>query len=218
DERVTFETIGWDSVNPATGPLYVEEAAVGDTLKVEIKSIEIGDKGVMSVIPGAGAFGSTFEEEQSKIIPLKDGEAIFNDKLRIPFNKMIGVIGTAPEEGEVSTGTPGDHGGNLDCKKIAEGSTLYLPVNVEGALLSIGDAHAAMGDGELVVCGLEVPARTTVKVTVIKGQKYPLPFLVDSDHVMTLASEDTLDAASERAALNMQQFMVEHLGMNHVDA
>src|SRR5699024_5438769 len=95
---------------------------------------------------------------------------------------------------------------------------LYLPVNVEGALLSIGDAHAAMGDGELVVCGLEVPARTTVKVTVIKGQKYPLPFLVDSDHVMTLASEDTLDAASERAALNMQQFMVEHLGMNHVDA
>lgn len=217
-EDITFSIVGWDNVNPASGPLFVEGAEVGDTLKVEIIDIEIADQGVMATLPGAGAFASTIKEEASKIIPIKDGKAIFNDKLHIPVNPMIGVIGTAPKEGEVPTGTPGDHGANMDCKKVTKGSTVYLPVNIPGGMLSIGDAHAVMGDGELVVCGLEIPSKTTVKVTVLKGQEYPLPFLVDNDHVMTIASAETLDAASIRAAENMQQFLMEQLGMDPVEA
>src|SRR5699024_5492926 len=97
-------------VNPATGPLYVEEAEPGDTLKVEIIDILIEDRGIMTTLPGAGAFGPTIKEEETKFIKVKNGKAIFNDKIEIPIQPMIGVIGTAPEADRVSTGIPGDHG------------------------------------------------------------------------------------------------------------
>src|SRR5699024_543160 len=94
-----------------------------------------------------------------------------------------------------------------------KGATLYLPVNVPGALLAMGDCHAVMGDGEVVICGLEIPAKITVKVSVINGQPYPLPFLVDDTHIMTIASEETLDDASVRATENMHQFLEEQLNI-----
>lgn len=174
EEKHTFSTIGEVDVNPATGPLYVEGAEVGDTLKVEILDLEIGNQGAMTTLPQAGTFAKTIDVEKTKIIPIKDGKAIFNEHLSLPIEPMIGVIGTAAAEEDVSTGTPGDHGGNLDCKRVAKGATLYLPVHQPGALLSIGDAHSNMGDGELLICGLEIPSVTTVKVTVLKGQDYPL--------------------------------------------
>lgn len=217
-EDITFSVVGWDNINPASGPLYVEGAEPGDTLKVEILDIEIADKGVMSTLPGAGALASSIKEEVSKIIPIKDGKAIFNEKLHIPVNPMIGVIGTAPKEGEVPTGTPGDHGANMDCKRVTKGATVYLPVNIAGGMLSIGDAHAVMGDGELVVCGLEIPSKSTVKVTVLKGQDYPLPFLANEDHFMTIASAETLDDASIKATENMQKFLMDQLNMDNVEA
>jgi amidase len=208
-----FSSVGWDKINPATGPLYVEGAKPGDTLKVEILDIKVADKGVMAVSPSMGALAGTIQGETTKIIPVKNGYAKFNDKLELPVHPMIGVIGTAPKDEEIPTGTPKDHGGNMDCKRIAEGSTLYLPVNVEGALLAMGDLHAVMGDGEIVICGLEIPGEVTVKVSVLPGQDYPLPFLVDDDHVMTIASAETLDDAAKKATKNMHTFLVEQLGM-----
>lgn len=217
-ESETFKDVGGENVNPATGPLYVEGAEPGDTLKVEIIDIRIEDRGIMTTLPGAGAFGPTIKEEKTKFIEVKNGKAIFNDKIEIPIEPMIGVIGTAPETDRVSTGVPGDHGANLDCKRITKGSTLYLPVNVRGGLLAMGDAHAVMSDGELLVCGMEIPAKTTVKVSVLKGQTYPLPFLTNDNTVMTLASADTVDESSLKAANNMQQFLIDQLGMNLTDA
>lgn len=152
--------------------------------------------------------------KKTKIIRVEDGQAIFSDKLEIPIEPMIGVIGTAPADEEVPTGTPKDHGGNMDCKRIKKGSTLYLPVNVEGGLLAMGDLHAVMGDGEVVICGVEIPGEVTVKVTVLKGQDYPLPFLEDDERVMAIASSETLDDAAKQATKNMHTFMVEQLGMD----
>ena len=88
---------------------------------------------------------------------------------------MIGVIGVAPNEGEISCGTPGDHGGNMDTTLIAEGATLYFPVFHKGALFSLGDVHAAMGDGEVCVSGIEIPAKVTVTLEVIKDQSLSVP-------------------------------------------
>src|SRR5690625_2905814 len=91
----TVKDLTGDDINRATGPLYVEGAEVGDTLKVEILDLEIGDQGAMTTIPGAGAFANTIDKEETRIIPIKDGKAIFNEHLSLPIDPMIGVIGTA---------------------------------------------------------------------------------------------------------------------------
>lgn len=218
NENDKFSSVGWDKINPATGPLYVEGAQPGDTLKVEILDIKIRDQGVMTVVPKMGVLGERIAAEKTKIIPVENGYANFNEKLKLPIKPMIGVIGTAPRNEDVPTGTPKDHGGNMDCKRVCQGATLYLPVNVDGALLAIGDAHAVMGDGEVVICGLEIPAEIIVKVSVIKGQPYPLPFLADPDHVMTIASSETLDEAARQATKNMHTFLVNELKMDRDEA
>ena len=146
-----LSTVKMEFNNPATGPLYIEGANVGDILKIEIVDIKINDKGIMSTRPGAGVLSDLLDESMIRFIPINNNKAIFNDKIEIPVNPMIGVIGVAPEGEEVKTTIPGVHGGNMDCKRIVKGSVLYLPVFIKGALLSIGDLHAVMGDGEIVI-------------------------------------------------------------------
>lgn len=217
-EEDKFSSVGWESINPATGPLFVEGAEPGDTLKVEILDIGIADQGVMATLPEMGGLKGTINDEVTKIIPIQDGHAIFNEKIKIPVKPMIGVIGTAPKEGEIPTGTPGEHGANMDCKKITKGATVYLPVNVEGGMLSMGDAHAVMGDGEIVICGLEISSKTTVKVTVLKDVDYPLPMIADNECVMTVASAESLDDASTAALKKMHIFLTQLLDMDTVEA
>lgn len=217
-EEQTSSSVDRSKINPATGPLFVEGAEPGDTLKVDILDINIADQGVMAISPLRGALAGTIREEKTKIIKIKNGQAVFNDTLRLAINPMIGVIGTAPKEDEIPTSTPGTHGGNMDCKRIVKGATLYLPVNVIGGLLAMGDVHAVMGDGEIVICGLEIPAEVTVRVTVLKGQPYPLPLLADDERVMTIASANTLDEASEKAIKQMHTFLAEEVKMDFHEA
>ena len=95
---------------------------------------------------------------------------------------MKGItVGTAPKDEPVPTGTPESHGGNMDCKKIKEGNTLYLPVNVEGALLALGDLHAAMADGEMNGTGIEISGKVKIKVTLLKDYKFGTPMIESDD-------------------------------------
>ncbi len=206
--------VPWDVINPATGPLYVDGATAGDVLRVEIQKIEIAEQGVMSVGPGMGRLGHLIPDERTKILPIRNGHAIFNDKLSIPCKPMIGVIGTAPAQDTIPTGTPGPHGSNMDCNRITEGTVLYLPVNVDGALLAMGDLHAAMGDGEIVICGVEIPGAVTVKVDVIKNFSAPLPMLQTEDALICIASAETIDAAAQAATEHMADFLCQHLGFD----
>lgn len=217
-EDQPFSTINMQHNNPATGPLYIEGAEPGDILKVEIMDVSIADKGVMTARPGAGILKDYFDSIRIKIIPIKDNKAVFNDKIELPVNTMIGVIGTAPAEGDMCTTVPHLHGGNMDCKRIVKGSMVYLPVFVKGALLSMGDLHAVMGDGEIVICGLEINGEVTVKVDVIKNKNFPLPMLIEGEHIMTIASEETLDDAAKQATINMHQFLVNEVKMDSHDA
>ncbi|HBG00171.1 MAG TPA: acetamidase [Firmicutes bacterium] len=217
-EDQDYPSSGWDRVNPATGPLYVEGAKPGDILRVEILDIVLDSQGVMWVGPGSGALGHVLTEQRTKIIPVVDGKAMFNDRLALEVNPMIGVIGTAPGDEEIPTGTPGAHGGNMDCKRIGKGSAVFLPVNVPGALLAMGDVHALMGDGEVIVCGMEIAAQITVKVDVLKGLALPLPMVVAGSHVMTIASEITLDQAAVTASEMMLQFIQQALNMDLQEA
>lgn len=210
--------LDWSRINPATGPVYVEGAECGDTLKVDILKIALDKQAAMVEAPGEGITGAAAQAEMTKILPVVDQQVVFNQALSLPVQPMIGVIGTAPAEESIATGTPSFHGGNMDCKRIGEGCTLYLPVNVAGGLLAMGDLHAVMGDGEVCVCGAEIAGEVTVRVTVIKGQPLPLPFLVTPEHAMAIYSAEGLDAAAEGAVMRMRSFLIDQAGMAEHEA
>lgn len=191
--------IQWDHVNPAAGPVFVEDAMPGDTLKVTIDRIETAD------------FGVACNGDEIRLIPVVDnGEesyGVFLDRFQIPLNKMIGVIGVAPEGEAVNNATPGKHGGNMDTKLIGEGAVLYLPVAVEGALFGAGDVHAIMGDGEVGGTGLEIPAEVTVTLEVIKGGAPEFPLVETEDVYGFIVSDETLDAATDKGVELMHAFL-----------
>lgn len=204
--------IDWAQINPATGPIFVEGALPGDVLKVTIEKIELGDQGVMVVGPNLGIMGHRIEKMEAKIIPIRKGKAHFNE-VEIPLNPMIGVIGVAPEGEGVNCGTPGAHGGNMDNKMVTEGAILYLPVFVEGALFGLGDFHAAMGDGEISVSGIEIPGKATVTLEVLKGVTLAHPMLENDEVFTQIVSAETLFQACEKATEEIITRIVEKTGM-----
>ena len=207
--------IDWNHINPATGPLFVEGAQPGDVLKVDILDIRLAPQGTMTAMPGEGALGPLLTQERTRIIPVADGKAKFSPQLELDICPMIGVIGTAPAGGaEIPTGTPGTHGGNMDNHRIGKGSTLYLPVSTEGALLAMGDLHALMSDGEVLICGLEIPGEVEVRVEVLKQVSLPLPLLRAGDEIITIASAPTLDQAALDASHNMMRLVTEHTSLD----
>lgn len=205
-----YDSMDWDNINPSTGPIYVEGAEPGDILRVEIKSLKVtGNQAVMVTASDFGILSDETTDTRIHIIPLKDNYALLPGGVRWPLHPMIGVIGVAPAGDPVSCGTPGDHGGNMDCKIIEEGCTVWLPVNVEGALFALGDLHAAMGDGE-TVCGLEVPGEVIVNLSVVKGAAIPTPMVTTATTLYALASAPTSDEAASRATHHMAHFLVDH--------
>lgn len=217
-EEQKVGAIDWERINPATGPLYVEGALPGDVLKVEILDISLADHATAVEMPGEGVYGHLPTKETTRIFPVKDGILAFNDRLTFPVEPMIGVIGVAPAEGSVLTGTPDSHGGNMDCNRICAGSTLYLPVNVPGALLAMGDLHAIMGDGEVCVCGAEISGAVTVRATVLKDCALPTPFLIREDLAAAIFSAKTMEEAARGATCRMRQFLLDFSSLPSADA
>lgn len=209
-----LESIDWNKINPATGPVFVENAEAGDVLKVTIENIEVGAMAVLATGKNQGVLGHKLEAMYSRAVPIKNGHVIFDEKLSIPLKPMIGVIGVAPAEDSISCGTPGSHGGNMDNTKIAAGAVLYLPIYVKGALFSLGDVHAVMGDGEIGVSGAEVPAKVTVKLTVIKNLKLNNPLLENEKELITIASKESLDEAVIQTVKDMEELLSEKLPLS----
>lgn len=217
--EATFENVVRKPGNPATGPLYVEGAMPGDMLKIDILDIEMGPVGIVMLGPGSGSEKEEFPQKVLKRVPVKGGFAYYDGKVKIPVKPMIGVIGVAPKEEGVSTITPMEHGGNMDCTQVKKGATLYLPVFIEGALLSMGDFHAIMGDGEVEDCGLEIEGRATVRVDVVRGKNcVPYPMLETDEKLITIASRESVEEAWRAAARQMYDFMKEKIGMDYQDA
>ena len=204
--------------NPATGPIFVEGALPGDTLACDILSIEVGEYASMRISKRGGFMKDRVTEPITRCVPLKDGFAELAG-VKMPLDPMIGVIGVAPEAGEIDTETPGAHGGNMDARLIRAGSTVYLPVRHPGALLALGDVHAKMGDGELCICGLECPATVTLRVRVIHGWQETWPVLRGEDGAFSvLASGEDLDEAARFAADGMLDFLSRrtHIDVNEL--
>ncbi len=218
-EEQDLKDLDYGRLNPATGPIYVEGAEPGDLLKVEIISIDVKDKGIAAVIPNGGLLGDQVTKSIIRIINIEDNHALFQG-VKIPISPMIGVIGVAPakEDDEWTTDTPWKHGGNMDTKDIKAGSTLYFPVNQEGALLALGDCHALMADGEVCFTGLEIPAEVTLEVDLIKNKSVKWPLLETDEYTMVVASGDNLDHAVYEATSNAVEYIKNSLGIEWEEA
>ena len=218
EESQGIEGLDWDHINPATGPVFIESAQPGDVLKLTVLDIQVEEWGTMAAIVDNGVLGKLVTESTVKRIPIKQGMVHFNETVKIPICPMIGVIGVAPASGGIPCGEPGAHGGNMDNTRIRKGATLYLPLFKPGALLAVGDVHACMGDGEIMVSGLEIPAKVTVQAEVIKipGKSCGLqnPMLEDEDNVYTIASHEDLEQAIFTAVKNMNCFLQKRLSMD----
>ncbi|MBE5993092.1 acetamidase/formamidase family protein [Lacrimispora sp.] len=218
-EEATFENVVRKPGNPATGPLFIEGAMPGDMLKIDILDIVLGPVGVVMLGPGSGSEKEFFSQKTLKRIPVIDGFAHYSEQLKLPITPMIGVIGVAPGGDGVSTITPMDHGGNMDCTQIRKGVTLYLPVFTEGALLSLGDFHAIMGDGEVEDCGLEIEGKAVLRVDVVKNRNcVPYPMIETSEKLITIASAEDVEAAWRKAVRQMYDFLKEKIGLDDKDA
>ena len=209
--------IDWEAINPATGPIYVEGAVAGGTLKVHIDNIELDAQTSSCTGKDEGVCGDRFSDWATHFCKLEDGKIVWDERLSIPLAPMIGVIGVAPEGEPVNCGTPGKHGGNMDNTAIAAGATLYFPVAVDGALFGCGDMHAVMGDGEVSVSGAEVAGYATVTLTALPELSLPNPLIENETHFGIIVSAESLDKAAELAVQQMVDLLASRTNESEAD-
>src|SRR6202453_760492 len=221
--------------NPLTGPFYVDGAQQGDTLAVKILDLQVdGNQGVGAFAPGFGALNETSYTpmlhpplpEKIYFYPIDKASntATFNAldskfSVKIPLHPFFGCIGVAPAGGEVRASVvPAEFGGNMDAPEVSVGNTLYLPVNVPGALLYMGDGHAAMGDGEIAGTAIEVPLRVRLRVRVIKGQRIDWPRFENQNEIMAVGIYRPLDDSLRIAFTQLIGWIHRDYGLSELDA
>ena len=215
----TLDRMNWATTNPATGPVYVEGIKAGDVIRVQIEDLKLTGNSVMFTRPGSGKVKGIVAPETSILEVVDDRLRVPTacGELSLPVKPMIGVIGVAPVEGACSNAVPDAHGGNMDCKLIGAGTTLYLTANHEGALFGCGDVHARMGDGEVVICGAETPAEVQFSIEREENLKLKTPFLVTDDLYVAIASSKDLEEAYQMAIDHMFYFLKENTALSDGD-
>lgn len=221
--------------NPQTGPFFVEGAEPGDTLVIRIEKLEPArDHGISSFFPGFGALNGTdrtavlgpdlpervwfYEVDSSRGIARTrsiDGKAAWE----VPLAPFLGCLGVAPSSGEVrSTVVPDNFGGNMDCPEVRPGNTVYLGVRVPGALLSFGDGHYAMGDGEIIGTAVEGAMNVELTVDLVKRRATPWPRIENTEWMMSVGAARPLEDAARIAFKDMVQWVREQTGLGEMDA
>jgi amidase len=203
--------------NPVAGPIFVEGAEAGDSIAVTIHEIKPRD-GQAATYTGAPKqlceWLGTDVPPGAHVCPIRDGHIYWSDDIAIPYEPMLGCIGTAPDWGVPTTGPAGPHGGNLDLVEVCPGSTIHLPVFVAGAYLYLGDAHAAMGHGELSATGLEMAAETTISVELTKSNSKKLagPRIETPTEIVTVATGCPMERSIAEAYAQLILWMEEDFG------
>ncbi len=201
--------------NPVAGPIWIEGAEPGDALAVKIEEIRSRD-GQCATYTGNPKqlceWLGTEIPHGAHVCPIRDGLIHWNDTITIPFAPMLGCIGTAPDWSVPSTVPAGPHGGNMDLVEVCPGNIVYLPVFVPGALLYLGDAHAAMGHGELSATGLEMASESTITVNRVKNKKLAGPRIESPSEIMTVTSGAPMERSIAEAYARLILWMEEEYG------
>lgn len=221
--------------NPLTGPFFIEGAEPGDTLVVRILDLQVdGNQGLGAFAPGFGALNATNYTpmlhpplpERIWFYPINhaDNTATFqaldsNYKVKIPLHPFLGCIGVAPANGEArSSIVPAEFGGNMDAPEASVGNTLYLPVNVPGALFYFGDGHAAMGDGEVAGTAVEVPMKARLQFDLVKGKHSSWPRFENEKEIMAVGIYRPVDDALRIAFTELVAWIHADYGLSELDA
>lgn len=221
--------------NPNTGPFYIEGAEPGDTLVVRLLKVEPANEWAAGIAgPGFGALTQTrytpmldqpipFRiwwyriDKQAGTVEYAAGDSDF--KVKLPLRPFLGCLGVAPANEESrATIVPEFFGGNMDAPEVRVGTTIYLPVNVSGALLYLGDGHAAQGEGEIAGTAAEVAMNVAFQVDVLKGRRIATPRLEDETYLMAAGSYRPLEDAMRIASRELIQWLVEDYGLSALDA
>jgi acetamidase/formamidase len=219
ESAIADKTIG---PHPLTGPIFVDGAEPGDALDVAIGPIEfLHPYGVEAINPDGGVLPGEFKTAGVRLIRWRAGD----DRVQfggaaLPLAPFFGTIGVAPplQTGRVSSGAPGQFGGNLDNRDLVTGSTLSLPVNVRGALLSIGDGHAMQGHGEVTGTAVETSLRGTFDIRVRKGAHLRWPRAETPTHYISMGLDPDLDEATKIATREMIDFLAAEKKLSREDA
>lgn len=206
-------------VNPVTGPVYVEGAEPGDALLVEVLDFQSSGWGWTAIIPGFGLLAEDFPTPFLHITSYGAGGVEFAPGIRLPLRPFPGTIGVAPAEpGLHSIVPPREVGGNMDIRDLTRGAKLRLPVRIRGALFSVGDTHAAQGDGEVCGTAIESPMTITLRFDVAKQVRLRRPQFeipaAPTRHVDERGYHATTGIAPDlmQAAKDSIRDMIDHLG------
>lgn len=221
--------------NPLTGPFYVDGAEPGDTLAIRIEKLDpAGDTGISAFLPGFGALNGTDRTamlgadlpETVWFFDVDRAHGIVRSRLRdgkkpweVPLAPFLGCLGVAPAGGEVrSSIVPDNFGGNMDCREVRAGNTVYLGVWMPGGLVSFGDGHYAMGDGEIIGTAVEGPMDVELTVDLVKRRQTPIPRIESADSLISVGASRPLEDAARVAFKDMVRWVQEKTGMNDMDA
>lgn len=224
------EVLNFPYLNPQNGPIHVAGAEKGDCLAVRILSIRPRGPqpaGTTCLVPEFGGLVGTgatallnppLPERVKKMEVTPEGGVRFSDRVTLPYQPFIGTIGTSPEIEAISSLVPDSHGGNMDLPDVAPDSVIYLPVNAPGALLYLGDCHAAQGDGELCGVAVEHPTTTTVQVDLIKRWTIHWPRLENEAFYMTIGSGRPMEDAARIAYRELVRWLAAEFGFEELEA
>jgi acetamidase/formamidase len=206
-----------------TGPIFIEGAEAGDTLEVRIKTVELALPYAYTAFgPRSGFLPEDFPRSKTKIISLDQKRMVgkFADGIEIPLKPFFGSMGVAPppELGRVSSAPPGVHAGNLDNKELVAGTSLFIPVHTKGALFSVGDGHAAQGDGEVCITGLETSLTGTLEFIVRKDLKLKWPRAETPSHYIVMGLDKDLTEAAKLATREAIDFLSAQKKLSRDDA
>lgn len=216
-------------VNPQCGPIRVEGARPGDALAVLIERIVPRGpqpRGVVALIEGFGALVPTADTamlspglpERVRLLDVTEEGIRWSDAVTLPYEPFLGSIGTAPALEALSTLLPDRHGGNMDLPDVGPGRVIYLPVLADGAMLHLGDGHAAQGDGELCGVAVEHATTTTLRIDLIRGWRIDGPLIEAPDLVMAVGSAKPLEDAARIASRALIGWMAEGWGWDPLEA
>ncbi len=204
-----------------TGPIFIEEAEPGDTLEVRIQKITLDVPYAYNAFsPGRGFLPDEFPYARYKIIPLNRETltANFAPGVVVPLRPFFGSMGVAPPSGRIDSAPPYVHAGNMDNKELVEGTILFLPVHVKGALFEVGDGHAGQGNGEVDITAMETSLTGTFQFIVHKGKQINWPRAETPTHYITMGFNQDLTKATELAVREMIDFLITEKHLSRDDA
>ncbi|MFH1614324.1 MAG: acetamidase/formamidase family protein [Planctomycetota bacterium] len=189
--------------NPVTGPIEITGAKAGDIVKVQIENILCADSGFATCGSGFGVLGAENFQDRLVFYRIQNGIVTGPGIDKLPVRPVVGTLGTWPEKEQPLTTEQGDYGGNLDTVQITIGSTLYLPVSLDGAMFFIGDLHALQGAGETHGGGMECAGVVQLSFSVMPNCQWPTPLIQTDKSLITVASDADLNKAIRTATKRM---------------